>query len=330
VQIAHTPSAWRRWPPDWTLPCGIAAASLVVFADLVARGPPTVENPVFLAPAFAVLLFGLATGWLISRLLRAGHDTAERRTADLRMERVQSELIEASRLSAMGEVASALAHELNQPLSATASYLQGSLRLLDREPLDRALIREALTDGNEQLMRAGAILRRMRNFAARGDIERRFENLPQILQEAGSLAMIGAHRRGMTLYFAIEQDVGLVLGDRVQIEQVVLNLARNAIEAMEGCPRRELLIGAAHTLEEMVEVSVADTGHGIDADVASRLFKPFVTTKRQGMGVGLSICRSIVEAHGGRIWAEPNPRGGAVFFFTLRPAPREVADGEGI
>lgn len=330
MQSARAPSVGRSRPPDWALPGGIAAASAIVFADLVARGPPSVDNPVFLAPAFAVLLFGLATGWFISRLLRTGHDTAVRRGADQRMDSQQSELIEASRVSAMGEMASALAHELNQPLSATASYLQGSLRLLDREPLDLAQIREALAGGNEQLMRAGAIVRRMRDFVARGDIERRFENLPQILQEAGSLAMIGAHRRGMTLYFAIEPDVGLVLGDRIQLEQVVLNIARNAIEAMEGCPKRELMIGAANTLEEMVEVSIADTGPGISPDVAERLFKPFVTTKRQGMGVGLSICRSIVEAHGGRIWAEPNPRGGCVFFFTLRPAPLEVADGEGI
>jgi two-component system sensor kinase FixL len=325
VQSARTSSVRRGWPPDWALPGGIAAASALVFADLVARGPPTVENPVFLAPAFTVLLFGLATGWLISRLLRAGHDAAVRRTADQRLERLQSELIEASRLSAMGELASTIAHELNQPLSATASYLQGSIRLLDREPLDRPLIREALTGANEQILRAGGIVRRLRDFVARGEIERRCESLPQILQEAGSLAMIGAQRRGMTLHFAIEQDVDQVLADRVQLEQVVLNLARNAIEAMERCPKRELLIGAAHTREEMVEVSMADTGPGISAELIPRLFQPFVTTKRQGTGVGLSICRSIIEAHGGRLWVEPNPRGGTIFFFTLRPVPREAA-----
>jgi two-component system sensor kinase FixL len=326
----RTSSARRGSPPDWALPGGIAAASLFVLADLAARKPAVLEGVWFVGPALAGLALGWAGGWLTARRLRAGHERAIRRTADERLERLQSELIEASRLSAMGEMASTIAHELNQPLSATASYLQGSLRLLGREPLDQLLVREALAGANEQILRAGAIVRRLRDFVASGEIERRCENLPQILEEAGSLAMIGAQRRGMTLHFAIEQDVDLVLADRVQIEQVVLNLARNAIEAMERCPRRELLIGAAHTREEMVEVSMADTGPGLSPDVVPRLFQPFITTKRQGMGVGLSICRSIIEAHGGRIWAEPNPRGGTIFFFTLRPAPREVAGEAGV
>jgi two-component system sensor kinase FixL len=229
----------------------------------------------------------------------------------------------------MGEIASALSHELNQPLSATASYLQASLRLLERKPLDIQLVKDALSGGNEQVLRAGNIIRRLREFAASGEVERKLEPLPPLLKEAGELAMTSADDSGVSLRFSIEPDVGLVLADKIQIEQVVLNLARNGIEAMAGCPRRELVIGAAHTLEEMVEVCVADSGPGISPEVAQRLFQPFMTTKRQGMGVGLSICRTIVEAHGGRIWAEPNPRGGTIFFFTLWPVPRDVADGEG-
>jgi two-component system sensor kinase FixL len=220
----------------------------------------------------------------------------------------------------MGEMASALAHELNQPLSATANYVQGSIRLLDQSPVDTETIREALEVAGEQMLRAGDIIRRLRDFVAKGETDRHIEHLPQLLEEAGALAMVGAKERGVRLRYEIAPDVGHVVVDRVQIQQVVLNLMRNAIEAMAGAARRELVVAAERAPDEMVKVSVRDSGAGVSEEVATRLFSAFVTTKHAGMGVGLSISRTIVEAHGGRIWTEPNTPCGAVFAFTLRAA----------
>jgi two-component system sensor kinase FixL len=256
-------------------------------------------------------------------------DLTERQATERRLQDVQSELVHVSRLTAMGEMASALAHELNQPLSAIANYVKGSVRLLEAEAPDRATIRNALSSAGEQALRAGQIIRRLRDFVAKGEAERRIESLPKLLEEAGALAMIGAKDLGVRLRFNIDPRVELVLADKVQIQQVVLNLMRNAIDAMEGSPRRDLTVSAVQADDDMVEVSVADTGSGISPDVAEQLFQPFITTKAHGMGVGLSISRTIVEAHGGRIWIEPNLGGGTVFRFTLRGvSERELSDGD--
>jgi two-component system sensor kinase FixL len=226
-------------------------------------------------------------------------------------------------IAALGEMASALAHELNQPLAAIANYVKGSERLLTAEPLDKDKIRGALAKAAEQALRAGHIIRRLRDFVAKGEAERRIESLPKLLEEAGALAMIGAKERGVHLRFDIPRRVELVLADKVQVQQVVLNLMRNAIDAMEDSPRRELVVAARPIADDMVEISVSDTGPGIAPAVAEHLFQPFMTTKPGGMGVGLSISRTIVEAHGGRIWAEPRDGGGTVFHFTLRGMNKE-------
>jgi two-component system sensor kinase FixL len=256
-------------------------------------------------------------------------DLTERQDAERRFQHVQAELAHVSRLSAMGEMASALAHELNQPLSATANYIQGSLRLLKEDPVDKPMIADALVVAGEQMFRAGDIIRRLRDFVSKGETERRLENLPQLLEEAGALAMVGAKDRGVRLRFDIAPTIGLALVDKVQIQQVVLNLMRNAIEAMADSAQRDLLVSALNAEDDMVIVSIADTGAGISEQIADQLFQPFITTKHEGMGVGLSISRTIVEAHGGRIWAEPVPGGGTVFNFTVRAVhEREVADAE--
>lgn len=244
-------------------------------------------------------------------------DLTDRQTTERRLQDLQSELIHASRLTAMGEMASALAHELNQPLAAISNYVKGSERMLEAEPPDRQKIQDALSAASEQAIRAGQIIRQLRNFVARGEAEPRIENLPQLLEEAGALAMIGARERGVRLRYALSPRAKLVLADKVQVQQVVLNLMRNALEAMDGSARRDLSVTSTPIGQGMIEVSIADTGSGLTPEITERLFQPFSTTKAQGMGVGLSISRTIIEAHGGRIWAEPNPGGGTAFYFTL-------------
>jgi two-component system, LuxR family, sensor kinase FixL len=251
-------------------------------------------------------------------------DLTERQATEARLQELQSELVHMSRLTAMGEMASALAHELNQPLSAIANYMKGSRRLLDSRGDDQsALLRDVFDKAAEQAMRAGQIIRRMRDFVARGENERRLENVRKLIEEASALALVGAKDHGVRVRFELDPAVDLVLADKVQVQQVLLNLLRNAIEAMEASPRRELVISTAAMDGDMAAISVADTGSGIAPEMASQLFQPFVTTKRHGMGVGLSISRTIVDAHGGEIRAEPNPGGGTIFRFTLRRVDQE-------
>jgi len=250
-------------------------------------------------------------------------DLTERQTAERRLQDMQGELVHVSRLTALGEMASAMAHELNQPLTAAANFMKGSLVLADRKPQDTERLKEMIGQGAEQALRAGQIIRRLRDFVSKGESDRRIEHLPQILEEAGALAMIGARDRNVRLVFDWRPGADLVLADKVQIQQVVLNLIRNAVEAMENAQRKLVTVGARPISDDMVEVYVRDTGHGISPQVADQLFQPFMTTKAQGMGVGLSISRTIIEAHGGRIWVEPNPEGGAIFRFTLRAVREE-------
>jgi two-component system sensor kinase FixL len=251
-------------------------------------------------------------------------DLTERQETEARLQELQSELVHISRLTAMGEMASALAHELNQPLSAIANYMKGSRRLLENS-LDEnaALLRDAMDRAAAQALRAAEIIRRLRDFVARGESERRVEDVKKLVEEASALALVGAKDKGIRVHFRLDPGVDFVLADKVQIQQVLLNLMRNAIEAMEETDKRELIILTALAPQNMVEISVADTGAGISPEISPQLFQPFVTTKRQGMGVGLSISRTIIEAHGGSIAPRPNPGGGTVFCFTLPAVTKE-------
>jgi two-component system sensor kinase FixL len=253
-------------------------------------------------------------------------DLTEGQETEARLQELQSELVHMSRLTSMGEMASTLAHELNQPLSAIANYLKGSRKLLESVPDERsAMIRDAMDKAAGQALRAGEIIRRLRDFVARGESERRVESVKKLVEEASALALVGAKDLGVRVRFAFDPTIDLVLADKVQVQQVLLNLIRNAIEAMEGSQNRELIISTRPADDAMLAISVADTGHGIAPDMTAQLFQPFVTTKRHGMGVGLSISRTIVEAHGGQIDVEPNPVGGTIFCFTLRAVTNEEA-----
>jgi len=246
-------------------------------------------------------------------------DLTERQQTEARLQELQSELVHISRLSAMGEMASALAHELNQPLAALTNYLKGSRRLLDRrDDRETAVIRDALEKAAEQSLRAGEIIRRLRDFVCHSEAEKRVESVKKLVEEASALALVGAKERGVRVNFLFDAAADLVLVDKVQIQQVLLNLMRNAMEAMEQSERREIALSTTAGADNFLTVSVADTGPGISEELASQLFRPFVTTKPHGMGVGLSISRTIIESHGGRIWVEPAPQGGAVFRFTLQ------------
>jgi two-component system, LuxR family, sensor kinase FixL len=246
-------------------------------------------------------------------------DLTERQKTEARLQELQSELVHISRLTAMGEMASALAHELNQPLSAIANYLKGAHRLLARSSDENSTaMRDALEKAADQAIRAGQIIRRLRDFVSRGETERRVESITKLIEEASALALVGIKDRSIRVQYSLNTARELVLADRVQIQQVLLNLMRNAIDAMEESSRvRELMISATPDTDGYIRVSVADTGPGISSEIADQLFRPFVTTKRHGMGIGLSISRAIVESHGGKIWVEPNPSGGTIFHFTL-------------
>jgi two-component system sensor kinase FixL len=185
------------------------------------------------------------------------------------------------------------------------------------------MIREAMDKAAEQSLRAGDIIRRLRDFVARGETERRIESLKKLLEEASALALVGTRDRGVRVIYRFDPGLDLVLVDKVQIQQVILNLVRNAIESMEQSDRRELTIATERDADGMAAVKISDTGTGISPDVASQLFQPFITTKPHGLGVGLSISRTIVESHGGRITVGPNPQGGTIFRFTVRAVSQE-------
>jgi C4-dicarboxylate-specific signal transduction histidine kinase len=260
-------------------------------------------------------------------------DLTDRQYTEKRMQELQSELAYMSRLTAMGEMGSTLAHEVNQPLTAIAGYLKGCGMILDRiEGEYVPMLRQGIEGAAEEALRAGEVIRQLRTFVARGETDQEIEDLRKLIEEASALALAGAKDKGIKVEFDLPHTSPKVLVSRVQIQQVLLNLVRNAMEAMQDVDERHLAIKAE--LEDegaMVRLSVKDTGTGLAPSVQEKLFTPFTTTKKSGMGVGLSICRTIVEAHGGKIWAESSPGDGTTFCFTLKAVKEEelVAAGNG-
>jgi light-regulated signal transduction histidine kinase (bacteriophytochrome) len=310
-------------------------------AELAEAGPePRRLSPRHSFEAWKEMVRGTSTPWSAAeveaaRELRQRIIEAALRRSEARLRELQAELLHVSRLSAAGEMAAALAHELHQPLTAVASAVQAAQSILASSSAARrirAAMQEALDLAAEQSLRAGQIVRRLRAFVAKGEAEMRPEDLRRLVEEAAGLALVGTKDSGVAVSFRFHPALPPVLADRVQIQQVLVNLIRNAMEAMaeaeeSGTRRRELVVAAAAPGSDSIEVSVADTGPGLPDDVAGRIFEPFVTTKREGMGVGLSICQSIVAEHGGSLEAAPRPGGGTVFRAVLPALRRDLPDG---
>ncbi len=254
-------------------------------------------------------------------------DLTEKVEAEARLQELQAELVHTSRLSAVGTLASALAHELNQPLTAIANYMAAGRDLVDDfRPETAAALRHALDESNKGALRAGQIVRRLRDFVAKGEIDTQILSLGKLINDATTLGLVGAREKGITWSIEIDPDIDNVFADRVQIQQVMVNLMRNAIEAMEDTPVKILAVRARLLDQEHAEISVADTGHGVPANLINKLFQPFISTKAKGMGLGLSICRTIIEAHGGRLSVESDHGGGTIFKFSLSRISNESLD----
>jgi two-component system sensor kinase FixL len=246
-------------------------------------------------------------------------DITERQKTQRRLQELHSELVRVTRANEIGQMGAALAHELNQPLTAVGNYLQACRRFLDAQaqpPSPRVL--ETIEKASAQAARAGQVIRRLRQFMEKGETEQRPEDVNKIVEEASALALVGVKDAGVRVQLELGAGVPPIRVDKIQIQQVVLNLVRNAVEAMAPMPERVLTIRTAAASEpDFVEVTVSDTGPGLAQTVTEQLFQPFVTTKERGMGIGLSVCRSIIDAHGGRIWAAPNHGGGTTFAFIV-------------
>ncbi|PHR15246.1 MAG: PAS domain-containing sensor histidine kinase [Sphingopyxis sp.] len=256
-------------------------------------------------------------------------DLTEKKQREAELQSLQADLAHASRLSAVGTLASSLAHEINQPLTAIANYLSAARDMMEGDLAEnREYFLEALQESVVESLRAGTIVRRLREFVSRGEIIRQVISIAQVVEDATVLGTIGAQAKGIEFSIDIAPDTNHVFVDRVQIQQVMVNLMRNAIESMADSAEKKLHIAVTSLNDELVEIAVSDTGSGIDQELGDRIFDPFASTKGDGMGLGLSICRTIIESHGGTIRAEPHIGGGTIFRITLEKAEQEQKDGE--
>jgi signal transduction histidine kinase len=262
-----------------------------------------------------VLLYEMTA--LYGRVVQAAK--VERRERERRIIEMQAVLAHLGRVSELGQIVSSLIHEVNQPLTAISNYAAAAIVLA--EPAKSERLKQVLEGSAEQARRAAEIIRHLRELIAKREHEKQVNSIPNMLNDAVRLGLLGIDEERPTVETHYAEDTSVALFDRVQIEQVVFNLVRNAAEAMSGTSRRSLTVATALTVDNTVEVSIADTGPGLPPEVRTKLFEPFVTTKPSGLGVGLSICRVIIESHGGRLQAEDRPAGGTVFRFTLPGAP---------
>jgi two-component system sensor kinase FixL len=301
------------WP---TLAVSVVGLWPGVYAMTSQGGPPPKPGALVIYMAFGVV-FALA-GEMRQRGLKRAKKDAER-LADM-----QQRLVQVARLNAMGEMAGALAHELNQPLTAIASYAGAAQMLAQQDNADRGQLGEILGAVSSQAVRAREIIGRIRSRVSGGELRTEPQALAGLCEEAVTVALAGRKDPDLVIRYQFDDRADQVLADRVQLQQVLVNLVRNAAEAMREAPHRRLRIGSAPASGGLLELHVADSGPGIAPDLAERLFEPFVSDKADGMGIGLAVSRSIVEAHGGRIWVETAPEGGALFRLTLPRAAKEA------
>jgi two-component system sensor kinase FixL len=257
------------------------------------------------------------------------HDITDRRRAEDEARVLQERLTHFSRLSTMGEMAAGLAHEINQPLSAIATYAQACQRLIRQLEPDIDDVTAALEQINAQALRAGEVIRRLRNFVKNREVKREPVNCARLLEDLSTLAETDARLHNIRLRLDCQEPLPTVYADPIQLQQVILNLVRNAIDAMADAPedRREVVLMTREATEGEIEITVADRGTGLAPEATEHLFNPFFTTKASGTGLGLAISRSIVRAHGGRLWHTPNDGCGVRFHFTLPVSPA-VTTGE--
>ncbi|VAW98608.1 hypothetical protein MNBD_GAMMA22-1583 [hydrothermal vent metagenome] len=263
----------------------------------------------------------------IVHYIATGKDITEQKITAKQHDDHQQQLAHVSRVSMMGEMASSIAHELNQPLAAIANYAQGCVRRMSAPNYNPIQIISALENISVQSKRSGDIIKRMRDFVRKGEPNRASTDINAIIQDSVQLANFDARKRGVYVHLQLQKVMPLVLADEIQIEQVVLNLIRNAFEAMDGnsWTRKELIIHSWYNQQiDMAEVAVWDTGHGISSEQRDNLFDAFFSTKPEGMGMGLSISRSIVESHGGHLSANINQVNGTTFRFSLPVVKTEV------
>jgi two-component system sensor histidine kinase DctS len=319
VELIGSRAPRPYWPPEETahIEAGLRVAREVgapragIEMKLMRRDGERFDALLYEAPLIDAE--GRQTGWMGSLL-----DITERKRARELARQQEEKLAATARLVTVGEMASTIAHELNQPLSAIASYTTGCLNLLDDGEVPRGEIQEALRKTAQQAQRAGRIIRRVHDFVRKSEPTRAAVRMNAVIEEAVGFADAEARKRKVRIQARLAEEDPEIHADPLLLQQVVLNLLRNAMDAMASTPaeQREIRVateaGAAN-----VTVSISDRGCGISPDVREQLFQPFFTTKAEGMGMGLNICRSIMEFHRGRVWAEPNPGGGTVFSFSL-------------
>jgi two-component system sensor kinase FixL len=253
-------------------------------------------------------------------------DLTEKEAASAKFEELQRELAHISRVYEMGTLASTIAHELNQPLMAVANFVQTAAEILRQgDPASSAVLAEAIEEAGRETLRAGDILRRLRVFLSRGDLDKTREDPGQLARDAIYFEAARARYRNISCDVECPPDMRPILVERVQIQQVILNLVKNAVQSIGEDGAVRVIITAE---PDQLRVTVSDTGPGVPPERMARLFEPFSTSKTDGMGLGLPICRSIIEAHGGRIWHEPAPEGGAAFIFTLPQFAEEIKDAQ--